>query len=198
VRAVNLLPREEVAKSFEKHRGVAFGAAGGIALVTAGIAALVLGAGGSIKERQLQLDSLNAQLAAVPRPVANPAATEAAALGAEKSARTGALSTALAGRVAWDRVLRDISQVLPDDVWLVSLASDGAPTDPAAAAAGSNVTLVGSTYSQNGVARFLSRLAVVPALSSVTLQTSTSTTIGEQRLVQFEIRAQVKPPGAGA
>ena len=30
----------------------------------------------------------------------------------------GALSTALAGRVAWDGVLRQISQVLPEDVWL--------------------------------------------------------------------------------
>lgn len=198
MRAVNLLPRDDAPKSFEKNRGVAFGAAGGIALVTAGIAALMLGSGGSIKERQLALDSLNAQLVAVPKPVADPAATQAAALGAEKSARTGALSTALAGRVAWDRMLREISQVLPDDVWLVSLVSEAASTDPAAAATGSGVTLVGSTYSQSGVARFLSRLSVVPALTAVTLQSSMSTVVGEQRLVQFEIRAQVKTPGAGA
>jgi Tfp pilus assembly protein PilN len=205
MRAVNLLPREEVTKSFEKNRGVAFGAAGGAALVTAAICALMLGASGSIKERQLALNSLNAELLAVPKPIADPNEAGTAALGVEKSARTAALSTALAGRVAWDRMLREVSLVLPDDVWLVSLVTQAASVDPEAPApdpasgtTASTVKLVGSTYSQSGVARFLSRLAVVPALTGVTLQASTSAVVGEQRLVQFEIHAQVKPPGEGA
>ncbi|MGZ8707496.1 MAG: hypothetical protein ACXW0R_08930, partial [Gaiellaceae bacterium] len=130
MRAVNLLPREEATKSFEKNRGVAFGAAGGAALVTAAVCALMLGASGSIEERQLALNSLNAQLVAVPKPVAAPDASVSAALTAEKSARTGALSTALSSRVAWDRMLREISLVLPDDVWLESLVTQAAGVDP--------------------------------------------------------------------
>ena len=87
------------------------------------------------------------------------------ALAAEKSARVGALSAALTSRVAWDRVLRQVSLVLPEDVWLTNLAAT-APSPAAAARAPSTgtsgFTLTGSTYSQNGVARFLSRLSRDP------------------------------------
>ena len=37
MRAVNLLPRDDGPKSFAASRGVVFGAAGGAALVTAGL-----------------------------------------------------------------------------------------------------------------------------------------------------------------
>ena len=52
------------------------------------------------------------------------------ALAAEKGARVGALSAALTSRIAWDRVLRQVSLVLPEDVWLTSLSA----TAPTAAA----------------------------------------------------------------
>ena len=52
--------------------------------------------------------------------------------------------------------------------------------------------MVGTTYSQSGVARFLSRLAVVPALAKVTLESSLTSDAGSQKLVRFTIRAQVK------
>ena len=61
---------------------------------------------------------------------------------------------------------------------------------------GASVTLVGSTYSQRGVARFLARLGVVPALSGVHLLTSASLDLKPRDLVQFTIEATVKPPGA--
>ena len=52
MRAVNLLPRDEVPKSFEAKRGVVFGAAGGAALVTVALTALMLSAGNAISEHQ--------------------------------------------------------------------------------------------------------------------------------------------------
>jgi Tfp pilus assembly protein PilN len=197
MRAVNLLPRDEAPKSFARNRGVAFGAAGGAALITAGLCALMLGAGGAIKDRRVTLDSLNAELASLPKGPAA-AASDDAALGAEKSARTTALSAALAGRIAWDGVLRQISQVLPEDVWLASLDTTAPSAEPGAVAQPAGVTLVGSTYSQSGVARFLARLAVVPALSGVSLESSLTTTTGEQKLVQFSIRAHVRTAGGAA
>ena len=86
-------------------------------------------AGGSIGDQQSQLDALNAELAALPRPELdkNGAGVDAT-LAAEKNNRVAALSTALSSRVAWDRVLRQISQILPEDVWLTSLTSQEAPT----------------------------------------------------------------------
>jgi len=203
MRAVNLLPRDAPKKSFEAKRGLAFGAAGGASLVTVALCALMLSAGGSVQERQVQLDSIDAELASLPVAPEKDASADAA-LVAEKSARISALSAALADRIAWDRVLRQISQVLPEDVWLTSLASKsgaaataavpGAPPEPA------RVVLNGSTYSQSGVARFLSRLSVVPALTNVTLQSSTAAeaTGGGGQVVTFTVVADLKSAGAGS
>lgn len=198
MRAVNLLPRDDVPKSFEAKRGVVFGAAGGAALVTVGLTALLLAAGGAIDERQATVDSLKAELTALPTaPDAAEDAANNAALAAELSKRSTALSTALAGRVAWDSVLRQISQVLPEDVWLTSFASsspDAATADPSAVAA-TGVVLAGSTYAQSGVARLLSRLSVAPTLANVRLQSSTIAETGSSTLVQFTILADVKTAG---
>ena len=199
MRAVNLLPRDDVPKSFAAKRGVAFGAAGGAALVTVGLTALMLSASGSISERQAAVDSLNAELAALPKtPNAAEKAANDAALSAELTKRSTALSTAIGGRVPWDSVLRQVSQVLPDDVWLTSLSSsspDPAATDPAAATT-TGVQISGSTYAQSGVARLLSRLSVAPTLANVRLQSSTTTVSGSSKVVQFTIIADVRTAGA--
>ena len=199
MRAVNLLPRDAPVKSFAANRGVVFGGVGGAALVTAVLATMVLGAGGAVSEKQTELDSLRAQIAAVPRPVEQDGGADAQ-LAVEKGARVGALSAALGGRVAWDRVLRQVSLVLPEDVWLTTLSAS-APTAAAAqegAATTTGFTLVGSTYSQDGVARFLSRLAVVPDLANVRLVSSQGALVGERELVQFTVLADIRAPGAGS
>ena len=124
MRAVNLLPRDEQPRSFAANRKVAFGAAGGVALASVALTALMIGAGGAIQQQNAERDSLNAQLAALPRAaVENRDVETNAALASEKNLRVTALSTALSTRVAWDRVLSQISQVLPEDVWLTSLTS---------------------------------------------------------------------------
>jgi Tfp pilus assembly protein PilN len=198
VRAVNLLPREEAKKSFAANRGVAFGGVGGAALTTAVLASMLMSAGGTVGAKQSELDSLRAQIAAVPAaPVKD--TSEEDAFAAEKGARVGALSGALAGRVAWDRVLRQVSLVLPEDVWLTNLAatapSGDAPSPDEATAAG--FTITGATYSQSGVARFLSRLSVLPDLENVRLQSSQSELSSDRELVQFTMVADVRPPGSG-
>ena len=195
MRAVNLLPREEAKRSFEAKRGVVFGGVGGAALATVVLGSMMMSAGGTVKTKQDELDSLRAQVAAIPAvPIVDTSAQDA--LAAEKGARVGALSAALAGRVAWDRVLRQVSLVLPEDVWLTDL--NGAVPDATTAAAASGMTLTGSTYSQNGVARFLSRLAVIPDLANVRLQSSQGQLVNKRELVQFTILADIRPPGTAA
>jgi Tfp pilus assembly protein PilN len=196
MRAVNLLPRDEVVKSFEAKRGVVFGSVFGAALVTAALVSMTISAGGTVSAKQAELDAVRAEIAAVPAPVVKDTSTDDA-LAAVKSARVGALSAALTSRVAWDRVLRQVSLVLPEDVWLTNLSAT-APTAVATDAAASGFTLTGSTYSQNGVARFLSRLAVIPDLKNVRLQSSASLLVGERELVQFMILADVRGPGEAA
>ena len=194
MRAVNLLPRDEAKRSFEAKRGVVFGGVGGAALATAVLASMVVSAGGAASSKQEELDALRAQIAAIPAvPVVDTSHEDA--LAAEKGARVGALSAALSGRVAWDRVLRQVSLVLPEDVWLTNLSA-AAPDAKQAAATGPGFTLTGATYSQNGVARFLSRLAVIPDLANVQLQSSQSQLLNERELVQFTILADVRAPGS--
>ena len=199
MRAVNLLPRDEAKKSFAAGRGVAFGGAGGAALVTAVLVSMMMSAGGSVDAKQAELDGLRAQIAAIPVAPEKDTSDDAA-LAAEKGARIGALSAALANRVAWDRVLRQVSLVLPEDVWLTNLTAT-APAASGATAAGaaapvSGFALTGSTYSQSGVARFLSRLAVIPDLANVRLQSSSTTTVLKRELVQFTILADVRAAGS--
>lgn len=204
MRAVNLLPRDEAKRSFEANRGVVFGGVGGAALATAVLASMMISAGGAASSKQQELDGVRAQIAAIPTvPVIDTSKEDA--LAAEKGARIGALSAALGGRIAWDRVLRQVSLVLPEDVWLTSLSASAAsaaaapaPDATQAAAAGSGFTLTGATYSQNGVARFLSRLAVIPDLANVRLQSSQSQLVNERELVQFTILADVRAPGSAS
>ena len=125
MRAVNLLPRDEAKRSFEANRGVVFGGVGGAALATAVLASMMISAGGAASSKQQELDGVRAQIAAIPTvPVID--TSEEDALAAEKGARVGALSAALGGRIAWDRVLRQVSLVLPEDVWLTSLSASAA------------------------------------------------------------------------
>ena len=202
MRAINLLPRDEVKRSFEAKRGVAFGAAGGAALITVLLAAAIISASGTTSEQRSRIDSLNAELAALPEsPADRETEVDDETLVAEKSARIAALSTALGTRVAWDRVLRQISQVLPRDVWLTSLGSTEAPTTPTGVPGSQvapGVVLSGSTYSQDGVARVLARLSVAPELTNVRLQTSTVQPIGSRRIVQFTIMADLRTAGSAS
>lgn len=204
MRAVNLLPREEIRPSFgSASRRVAIGGSTGFALVSVALTAMMISAGSVVSSKQQTLDGLRADAAEL-QPAAVVPAEDDSALVSEKSARIGALASALTGRVAWDRVLREISLVLPGDVWLTSLQAQ--TPKPVAAGTGSGpdaavpngLTLTGSTYSQAGVARFLSRLAVVRSLSGVALQSSTTSLVGKRHIVEFTVTAQVKAPGAAS
>lgn len=199
MRAVNLLPRDEPTRSFEAKRGIVFLGGGGAALVTVALATLLLGASSAATQERQALDQINAELLAAPKPKPGQAQPQDnAALVAEKEARIASLSTALAGRIAWDEILRQISQVLPEDVWLSALSTSSAAAPGTGAGGVPKLTLSGSTYSQDGVARFLSRISVLPALTNVQLQTSSSDAAGASSVVTFVIIADVKAPGAGA
>lgn len=161
------------------------------------VAMILLGNGEAVKRQELEQERL--QLALIPKPVAGQDGGDA--LGAAGAPRRTALASALAGRVAWDRVLRRFSLVVPGDVWLTTLALQGeaAETDAAAgapAAGGQGFSLVGYTYSHDGVARLLSRLELLPELADVQLQSSTLTELSGRRVVQFTIGASVRPEAA--
>jgi Tfp pilus assembly protein PilN len=231
MRAVNLLPRET--KQPRKQLTIV----GQIALVAPFVVAGLLAAGyllagSSVNSKRSTLHALQDELASLPAP--KPGAEQNPALAAERDLRIAALGAALESRLVWDRVLREISAVLPGDVWLTTLsaqtpetltsvptsttpapaaAAPATTTDttattttttaatptpaPAPAPAAGPMTFAGYTYSQEGVARLLSRLAVVPALQGVKLVSSTQADVGGQKVISFSIQANVRPQETG-
>src|ERR671934_955342 len=199
MRAVNLLPRDAAkANRITPQQIPALVGTGLGVIVTGALALSFLHASGQVRDAQTQLNDIEAQIAALPKPP--PAETpQNAQLAGEQSARVTAVSTALGARLAWDRILREFSLVLPDDVWLTTL--DLSTPDPAAAAAGAaatNFSISGYTYSHDSVARMLARLALIPELSGITLANSTYQgepgAAGGAGTVQFSIQAGIKPP----
>jgi Tfp pilus assembly protein PilN len=208
MRAFNLLPRDLERGQKEKRHPVTHVVVVAVGLVAlAGLAAGFLVSSADVSDKTKTRDELSAQLQEALRRQAELAAGEERtdpALLEEESARTSALSTALGSRIAWDRFLRDLSLVLPEDVWLQGvIAQPLAPvTNPETGAlaplAGSALTINGMTRAQDGVARLLSRLEVLPQLTGVNLLSSAVQTVGGEEVVVFSVTATVKQPGAAA
>ena len=235
MRAVNLLPREESRRSglalTLQEQLVLAAPLLAIAIVLAGF----LLANAKVGSEKRTVSGLQQDLSALPKPK-HPVVNQT--LVGQHGDRVAALASALSGRVAWDRILREISSILPEDVWLTSLtvqspgatassptpgasASSSTPgsetpsTTPAATPPASTtsgppststpsaggtrpLTIDGYTYSQEGVARFMARLAVIPELADVTLQKSSLTGVSGRNVVDFAIQADLRGPGAGA
>jgi Tfp pilus assembly protein PilN len=216
MRAINLLPRDEKRRTGPSiPTPVALTALGGMIVVTALLGLLIVSAHGTVKAHQLELAQKDAELAAVPVP-AQKQLQQQDALVTDKEGRVAALNSALAKRIAWDRVLREFALVLPDDVWLLSMSAKAptlattAPVAPASpTSTGSSTTapalggelgfnIEGYTYSHDAVARLLSRLAVVPDLEHVQLGTSERSKLGARTIIHFRIAANVRAPGASS
>jgi Tfp pilus assembly protein PilN len=201
MRAVNLLPREQSQRTIKKESlPVLIGACSGV-LVAAVLGAMFMMGSGKVAAQQRELDDLNRLYQALPPAPAGPSPAQQQLAG-EQSARVTALSTAMTSRVAWDRVFREFSLVLPDDVWLTTLSAKS-PVSPltntstnSGAGPPSQFTIHGRTYSHDGVARLLSRLQVVPDLTNVQLESSTLAKVGGQDVVEFSIAADIKVAGA--
>jgi Tfp pilus assembly protein PilN len=200
MRAVNLLPKDQGHRTVKKESlPVLVGACSGV-LVAAALGAMFMMGSGKVAAQQHRLDDLNRRYQALPPAPPGPSAAQQQLAG-EQSARVSALSTALGSRVAWDRVFREFSLVLPDDVWLTTLTAKSpiSPSTNVATSAGgapSQFMLQGRTYSHDGVARLLSRLQLVPDLTNVQLLSSTLTKVADQNVVEFSISADIAVAGS--
>jgi Tfp pilus assembly protein PilN len=200
MRAVNLLPRDQGQRTIKKESlPVLVGGCSGL-LVLAVLGAMFMMGSGKIASQQRKLDDLNRQFQALPPAPPGPS-TAQQQLAGEQSARVSALTTALSSRVSWDRVFREFSLILPEDVWLTSLTAKSpiSPSTNTSSTGGSTVpsmfTIQGRTYSHDGVARLLSRLQVVPDLTNVQLISSMRSKVGNQPVVEFTIAADISAAG---
>jgi Tfp pilus assembly protein PilN len=199
VRALNLLPREEVKvrtpRPVLRYAGVALLAV----LVLGGLGFFYMNERSKIDDRQSAVEDLEAQIAAV-QALEQTSPQEGVALAGEALTRASALSTALDGRVVWDRLLRDLSLTLPDDVWFSTVVSTvvaaPAPSEEVAAAvpAAQLVTITGYARTQAGLAQLIARLGVLPELGSLQLQSGNVVELGGEEVVEFSVSAVLKQP----
>jgi Tfp pilus assembly protein PilN len=197
VRAVNLLPtKKEIRERRRQAPVAALGGVVGAVALTAVLAMWFLSASSAVSERQSELDALRAEQASIPAPA--PRDTSGDTLQQEKAARITALTAALGSRIAWDRVLREVSLVTPNDVWLTTLQASS-PTAAATTSSGTGAfTISGRTYSHEAVARLLGRLELVPDLDLVKLEKSTLNKVEGKDIVEFTISASVRAKGAAS
>lgn len=191
MRAVNLLPGESHRASRSANPAVLTAAISGV------VAVAIIGGGNLVQasrvgSAQKTLNAAKIQLAGTPLPPKTPKVTPPPPVVAQQmQPRLQAVSSALSTRIAWDRILREFSLVLPTDIQVTSLTM----TQPApGATSSSGLQLSGLTYSYDSVARLLSRMALIPDLSGVTL----SNTTVNGRVVSFSIAAGIKGAAAPA
>ena len=209
MRAVNLLPREVANSKGSRLSPPVVTGVVAVVLVVAVLGAGFFRASAKVAHKRTEVDSARAELALIPAPAAQDSTSST--LATERAQRVTALQTALNGRISWDRVLREVSLVLPDDVWLggltlqepVSLTpaiptvpGEDAPPPPISTSTSVDFTMNGRAFSHQSVARLLSRLALVPDLQGVTLGNSTRTVVGGRGVVEFTVTAGIRAPGA--
>jgi Tfp pilus assembly protein PilN len=203
MRAVNLLPKDDAQRQRKKQNYPALVSTGACVLVIGLLGVFYFSAKSTAEQKDLALQDAQAELALLPTPADSVASTASQRkLADEHSQRVSALSSALTHRVAWDRVLREISLVLPEDVWLKDFAASSPyPAGASAAAVVADgqpptlLTMNGYTYSHDAVARLMTRLAVIPELQNVWLQQSALNSETGRPIVAFTISADVRQAG---
>jgi Tfp pilus assembly protein PilN len=213
VRAVNLLPGDQADQGRKVPPLPVLAGCVGAVLISALLAMMYLSASAGVAKKQHALEQIQAEYAAMP--ALAPPSPVVAELPTQRQTRVTALATVLGQRVAWDRLLREVSQVVPSDVWLVNLnalAPSISPAGTAAPAPGAapaqSFMIIGCTYSQDSVARFLARLSVVPDLTSMTLGKSEASDGGAgggggggqcpTGMVTFTLQGAVRAAGASS
>ena len=208
MRAVNLLPRQQVEQTRERPNALVLLAAIGGGAVLLALVAGTLVANRSVDREKQALASARAVLAVTPdHQLSAQTQSFRQQVLTQREQRSLALASALGKRVSWDRVLRRFALVLPDDVWLNSVTAN-VPLDPESTAiatttsstlpaTATELTIQGYTYSQASVARLLERLSVVPDFTDVQLTSSASATVSNQKVINFTIVANIRN-GKGA
>jgi Tfp pilus assembly protein PilN len=207
MRAVKLLPRELIPERAPAKEVLPFLAAGSVPIVAAMLVFI-----GYVRAQTDASDQLGRVAAlqleiAHTKPLQVTKTVDTSALVNSRAQRRAALADAIGKEVAWDRTLGDIARVLPGTVWLSDMtvvsptpADSLVPSTPAPAPAtgpssgSTGFTINGYTYTMDDVALLLQRLQLLPTLSNVTLGSTSNSTIGLKKVVQFSITASMVAP----
>jgi Tfp pilus assembly protein PilN len=184
MRPVNLIPPEDRRGSTAPLRTgpLPYVLLGALVALLAGVTALVT-VGNQISEREgevAKLEREDAQAAAKAQRLA--AYTEFRAMSEQRVATVSELADS---RFDWERVMRELSLILPDDAWLVCLSGTASPnaaggeggSEPGAgtlrgSAAGPALEIQGCASGQEAVAGFVTALKDIDGVTRVGVESS--------------------------
>jgi len=204
MRAVNLLPKDaERARRTTPDPALLIGVAG-LAIVLAALFSMFLSASQKVQDRKNERDQAqqNYQLMTQHNPPPKVLAVQEK-LAQPESERIAAVSSALAYRAPWSNILGQIALVMPRGVKLTTLVAT-TPVSPNAQFASSatgapsatNLSITGWTYSPESAFLLWTRLKILPALTGVTLVSSTINSGASPVTYTFSISSQIRAPGA--
>jgi Tfp pilus assembly protein PilN len=209
MRAVNLLPRQQVEQKKEQPNVVALvGGIGGAVVVLALVGGFLLANRSVDRQRQALADARSLLAATPAHHVSAKTTAFRSAILSQREERALALAAAIGKRVSWDRILSHMALVMPSDVWLTKVSGSVPlqsalppgtvpPAPTAIPAVPTALEIDGYTYSQPGVARFIERLSVDPDLKNVQLKSSVAQPLGSQTVIKFAIVSDIRK-GRGA
>ena len=175
MRPVNLIPPEERRGEAAPLRTgpAAYALLGVLAVALLTVTALVM-TGNSVKDREAELAALEAREQAASATAAELAPyTEFASMAA---AREVSVTSLAQSRFDWERVLRELSLVLPDGVWLTQVTGSSAGEASGGSAGGSGLaagvtgpvlSLTGCATGQRAVAEFAAALHDIDGVTRV-------------------------------
>jgi Tfp pilus assembly protein PilN len=183
MRPVNLIPPEDRRGDQAPLRTgpLAYILLAGLAAILLGVVALVL-TGNEISERKDEVATLrNEDAAATVRATKLAPYTQFRSLSEQRVQTVQSLADS---RFDWERVMRELSLILPGNVWLVNLSASAAPgvssggessgggSGLRAAAAGPALELTGCAAGQTAVAGFVTALKDIEGVTRVGVESS--------------------------
>lgn len=180
MRPINLIPPESRRGASAPMRTgpLPYLVVGVLALVLAGVALWVL-AGNTVSEREAEVARLGREDARASAKAQRLAAfTQFREM---QQARTETITSLADSRFDWERVMRELALILPDDAWLVNLSASAAPDSASGegaggslrtAAAGPALELKGCAAGQEAVAGFVTALKDIDGVTRVGVESS--------------------------
>jgi Tfp pilus assembly protein PilN len=180
MRPVNLIPVEERRDGTAQLRSgpLAYLIVGGLALLLIGVVLLV-DAGNQASAEKQEISRLQSEIATTQAKAQRLAAYVNVAELHER--RVSTVTQLAESRFDWERVVRELSLILPSNVWLTNLTGTVRPAVSVegaasvslrAAAPGPAIELLGCASSQKAVAGFISELREIEGVTRVAVQSS--------------------------
>lgn len=180
MRPVNLIPRDERRGPSAPARSgpLAYLIIGGLAVVLVALVALAL-TSNTISDRKAEVSSLEQEKKDLEAQAAR--LSKFAAFRVLQDNRSSTVRSLAQSRFDWERVMRELAIILPDDVWLTNLTGtatpqvqieNGAEVDTRDGIQAPALELVGCGASQDDVAKFIAALEDIDGVTRVGLKTT--------------------------